>query len=458
MEKSILSRLVEWVSPRRREAELVPDAVGAKLLEAHLEKHINIADSIGASDGKPVFSDWSTKRAIDDGLKASTWVYTCANLVSKSVGSVPLKVMGDDGEEVENTSLGELLAMPNSFWTLQITLVRMMLHLMLGGNALFVKNRGGLPAPAPVLELWLVHPDQIKPVVSKEKIVSHYEFKDAQGKKRNIPTEDVVHLQFVDPGNMYWGLSIVQAAAKTIDTEVEAVTWNKVAMQNRAVSDGLFSFDRKLSRDQWIEARLRIREQHMGSKNARMPWVLGDGGRFVSMQMTPVEMDFIQSRKMTREEICAVFGVPPVLVGDLERATYSNYETARLVFWEDTIVPLLVMVEQALTLGLVGDFPDVPPNSTIQFDLSKNKILNQLTPDKITVASGLQTMGVPFEIINDRLNLGIQEFPGWGVSYLGTGLVPASQVALDPFLMMDEEQLTQLAVSIDTQRNGRLLT
>jgi len=344
---------------------------------------------------------------------------------------------------------------PNDYWTRQTFMARLMYFLMLGGNAIIHKNRGGRPAPAPVLELWLIHPDQIKPVPSKEKIVSHYEFKDANGRKRNIPAEDIIHLMLVDPSNMYWGLSVIQAAAKTIDTEVEAITWNKVAMQKRAVADGMFAFDQKLSREQWIEARMRIRTQHAGAKNAREPWVMGNNVKWVPMQMTPVEMDFIKSRKMGREEICTAFGVPPVLVGSEEKSTYNNYVTARLAYWEDTVVPLLVMVEQAITLGLTDDFQLGSTN--LVFDLSKNKVLNQLTPDTITVASGLQQMGVPFNIINERLSMGIDEFVGWDVSYLASGLVPASQLQVDPFTMMGESEMKAVAMILAQQREAYLL-
>lgn len=247
MGKPLLSTLTSWF--RRSKPEPTPDKQGAELLDEMLTKNMAMAESIGVRDGRPVFSNWSTKRAIDDGMKASVWVYACSDLNAKSVGSVPLKVVDVDGAEVDS-NLSELLARPNKMWTQQTYLERQHLHLQLGGNALLWKNRGGRKAPAPVLEIWLIHPDQIKPVASKAKVVSHYVFRNNNGSERVIPTEDIVHFQNVDPGNPYWGLSFIQAAAKVIDTEVEAITWNKIAMQNRAVADGMITFSRPLTREQ----------------------------------------------------------------------------------------------------------------------------------------------------------------------------------------------------------------
>jgi len=413
--------------------EARPDPVGAALLDQHLEKSISLGQIVPArDDGKPVFSDWSTEQATREGLKASVWVYRCVSILARAVASAPLRLVDPETREVnEQSALNELLKMPNDFWTGQNLLERVMYDLLLGGNAIISKNRGGLPAPAPVLELWLLPPDRVKPIKSRENFIAGYEFKTRQGDKRFLPAEDIIHLWFVDPSNPWWGLSPLQAAGKTVDTEVEAQTWNKVSLKNRAVADGMITFGRRLSRKQYVEARLRIREQHMGSQNARVPWVMGEDARWTPMQMSPVEMDFLGGRKMNREEICATFGVPPVSAGDLERATYANYETARLVLWRDTIVPILDMLDDALTMGLVPDFGEQP--DVLRFDLSKIEILNRLTPEMIQTAQGLQAMGVPFEEVNRRLNLGIREFEGWGVSYLGSGLTPAAQLEADIF-------------------------
>ena len=74
-----------------------------------------------------------------------------------------------------------------------------------------------------------------------------------------------MHNKFNDPGNPYWGLAPLQAGARAVDIDVEAVKFQKVGLQNRAITDGIFTFEHPLTQDQWDEARAMVREQHYGN-------------------------------------------------------------------------------------------------------------------------------------------------------------------------------------------------
>jgi hypothetical protein len=181
---------------------------------------------------------------------------------------------------------------------------------------------------------------------------------------------------------------------------------------------------------------------------------MGNEARWVKMSETAVEMDFINSRRMTREEICAVFGVPPVLVGILDKATYSNYETAREVFYQDTIIPFLSNVQDGLTLGLLG------PDSTIAvaFDTAAIELLNTITKEVADTASVFWQMGVPFNVLNKRMRLKFPEFAGDDVSYVNGE--PASLVNVNPFNDPNADDMHQASARIDSAigRLAHLLT
>ena len=139
-----------------------------------------------------------------------------------------------------------------------------------------------------------------------------------------------------------------------------------------------------------------------------MPWVLGNEASWQTISMSPVEMDFMNTRRMTREEICAIFGVPPVLVGILDRATYSNFETARFVFWTETIVPLISDLEKKLNHQLANEYD----NTRIRFAVEDVGALSRLTTANIQAAQILYGMGVPFNEINQSMGLGLNDIPG----------------------------------------------
>jgi len=397
-------------------------------------KNIPLSQAVarGGTTGRPVWSNWSTAKAIREGLKANIWVYICAMKVARSVASVPLVVKRRqaDGTLTETSPtepLQVLLDNPNPYWSRQDYMERLALQMLLGGNSLTRKVRSKVLEPGRVLQLWLTPPDLIKPVPGSNKFLSHYVFKPPRGKKEVIPPHDIMHLMFTDPGNPYWGLSPVQAGAKTIDTDNEAVRWNKMALQNRAVTDGVFSFDKDLNQTSWLEARRQIREQHMGSKNARMPWVLGSKASWTQMSLSPVDMDFLDGRKFTRTEICAIFNVPTQIVGIPDSATYANYTAALQAFWRDTVLPFLADILGGMNRSIAPEFGD---DLVIEADLSGVLALQVIPESSLNAVETLFDRGVPMSVLNKRLHLGLEAYPGWDVSYING--MPASEGQLDP--------------------------
>lgn len=415
--------------------------------------------------GKPIWTDWSADRAIKHGLKASVWVYRCIQRRAKAMASVSWYVeerQGDKWVRKPNHPLEVLLAEPNPFMSGQQLMEYLVNHLDLGGNGLWHM----VTARKMPVELWPIKPDPtiIKPVPDRQKFISHYEYTIEPGNKIRLEPKEIIHFRFVDPGNLYWGLAPLQVAAITVDTDVEAVRWNKIALQNRAVTDGVFTFEHPLTEEQWEEARKQVREQHQGADNARTPWVLGAGAKWYQMSLTPVEMDFLNSRKFSREEICAVFDVPPILVGATEASTYNNYQTSRLAFWEDTIIPLLDSIRECLDMALIPYWdpeaakPGVQAKLRIMYDLSTVPAMQDKFSAKVDAATKLWRMGVPLNMINEHLELGLPEVPGGdeprlsGGFYLASGSGPTSKK--DNADSWTEEQKAQFWKARDATRRA----
>ena len=374
------------------------------------------------------FNDWSTENAIRMGLKSSTYVYACIQLIARSVASVPWGTYKQkaNGEwvEIQAHPMTALIERPTPFHNRKDLLEGMVQHLYLGGNAIFTKVRAG----GTVAELWQLPPDAIKVIPSQKDFIDHY-FYELDGVRQRFEQKDIIHNKFNDPANPYWGMAPLLAGARTVDTDVEAVRFQKVSLQNRAISDGIFTFENHLTKDQWEEARLMVREQHQGIDNARTPWILGAGAKWQQMSLSPVELDFLNSRKFSREEICSIFNVPPPMIGILENSTYNNIETARKIFWQDCIVPLLEDIKSCFNLSLAPEFGQ---GIELSFDLSNVEALQTSNAEKMTTAQTLFGMGVPFNEINQRLELGFDPIDGGDVGYLAANLMPANILEQGP--------------------------
>lgn len=404
--------MVRFRNPKR----LVKAAASPSAAQSSFKPGITFSPTIS---GRPNYRDWSTAKAISDGYKASTWVFKAVNGLSRTAAGIEWicyhkNADGTRGDRWPTHPFEILMREPNPYINGQDFRERLYQHLWLAGNGLSkIVSVAGIP-----VGLVPVMPDAIRPVPSDTKFIDGYDIfeKSSSSKSGHLQNEEVLHLMFTDPGNMYWGISPLQAVAKVVDTDNEAVDWNKVSLQNRAVTDGVFSVSVPITEEEWLELREQVREQAQGSDNAHNPWVLGYGTQWNQISLTPIEMDFLESRKNNRTEILAVYGMPPPMAGVYDNATYDNVASARLIWWLDTIIPFLDDVKIAFEFGLARKFGD---DFIIDYDISQVEALKVLQIQKIGAAKDLWLMGVPLQTINNVLDLGLpNDIPGADIGYL----------------------------------------
>ena len=375
------------------------------------------------------WKDWDTEAAIKDGYKSSSVVYACVRRRAEAVSSVPVEVqrlVNGKWAADEQNDLYRLVQRPNSMMTWSRLMEIMQIHLDLAGNALLVKIRSR--ARNSITELWPLYPQFVTPMQGADGSIAFYRY-SAGGTVYDYPAKDVIHFQFVDPGNFLWGMSPLQAAARVVDTDNAAVEWNKSAMDNRAVPDGAFVIKDNISDDQYDAAVEHVRSQFTGGSNARAPLVMSGDTQWISLGMSAREMDFTNSRKMTREEICSAYQVPPPIAGFFDNATLANVETARRIFWRDTIVPMLGMLREVLQNSLAVEFGQ---QYWIRFDTSDVDALRESVSEKLADAKLMMELGVPLSHINERLELGLDtsKIPTADTGFLPSGLIPASLAGL----------------------------
>jgi len=106
------------------------------------------------------------------------------------------------------------------------------------------------------------------------------------------------------------------------------------------------------------------------------------------------------------------------MIGLTENTPYANMKEARKIFWLDTIIPVLEDLKSAFNLGLAADFGE---GVRINYDLSNVDALRADVAELVGIAKSLFDMGVPFNEINKKLELGFDEL-SWG----NEGYIPAN--------------------------------
>jgi HK97 family phage portal protein len=367
----------------------------------------------------PQFNSWDASKAIKEGFKHSTWVYSCVNLRASSAASVPWIVeryAGDEWQTVEGTPLNALLDKPNADMDWATMIQYCVQHLDLSGNAYWSKVRAGNR----VAELWPLMPDALRVVPGSTRLVDRYEYNLGIA-RRDIPPEDMIHFKYPDPGNLWFGCSPLHSAAQAVDIDNESERFQKVSLENRGLSDIHFEIPPDATAEQVRQLRDIYAEQQAGPRNARK--ALFSSAKATMLNTTAAELDFVESRRFIRDEICSAFGVPPPMVGNYERATLANIETARQIFWRDTMIPVLDKISGILNLQLVAEYGS---ELRLRYDLTQVDALQENYTEKVNNAKGLWSMGLPWNEINRRLEMGFDEVEGGEIGYLPAGLLPTN--------------------------------
>ena len=372
----------------------------------------------------PQWTDFNQEAAIREGYKASAWVYACVKKRADAVASVPLVVevkTADGWQAAPAHPLQRLLDEPNPDMDIGEVMRLMVTHLDLCGNAYLLKTR----ASGPPLELWPMLPTEVAPIPGTERLVDYYQHKNRPAER--IAAQDVFHATYCNPESLYLGMSPLQAAGRGVDVDNAAAAWQKISMTNRGVPDGIFNFDDELTEEQYEAAKAAVASQYSeGRKN----WVLSRV-KYQQMSLTPIEMDFIATRQNAMQQICAVYGTPSEMISGMGDANRASSDTVRRTFWIDTITPLLQELQSTLNLSLAREFGRAG-QLRIRFDTSAVPALQEDYSAKVANAKALWSMGVPFDVISDKLDLGIEEIEGGDMGYLPSGVIPANFDLPDP--------------------------
>lgn len=364
----------------------------------------------------PVYSDMSVRKATREGYKMSPSVYRSVRTIIQAASAIPWIVQDSKGEPIEGHPLIKVLRNPNPEFSGQDLMEFLIAHLELVGNALWQPIIVG----GKVKRFWTVMPDLVQPIPSDVpgEWLKAWRVTTADGRQYDVPPEQFIHFMQVDPGNPYWGIGPLMAAARTIDTDNEAQDTQKISMQNRGTPDGVFEAE-AITGEQYEEANRQIKERYLSKEKRRLPWVVA-GAKWHQMSLTPIEMDYIKSRRDNKRDIAGAFGISPIFLGDLEQSSYDNMMQARKSLYEDVVIPLLDDVKSTLNLKIAPMYGDI----VIAYDISGIPALREDYGKKVEQAKTLWAMGIPFEKINERLGMGFEEFDGWDRGYLPVTLLP----------------------------------
>ena len=309
-------------------------------------------DAVSAAPTFSFGSSMSGKSVTPSSAIQVSAVYACVRVIAETIASLPLHIYEatDAGSRKanEHTLYRLLHDEPNTEMTSFIWREVMLSHLLLYGNSYCQIIRSGRSR---IVGLYPLLPDHMA-VDRDTKGKLTYTYTTSEGRMEQLNPEDVLHI----PGLGFdgvMGYSPIALEKAAIGLGIAAEEYGSKFFQNGARPSGILTHPNTVKDPASLRASWNA--AYGGSGNASRVAVLEEGMTFVPLSMPNNEAQFLETRKFQVTEICRIFRVPPHMIGDLERATFSNIESQNISFAVHTIRPWLVRIEQAINKTLIPE-------------------------------------------------------------------------------------------------------
>jgi HK97 family phage portal protein len=294
-------------------------------------------------------------------------VYACVRVLSESLASLPLVIYqrrADGGKDkVTDHWLYRLLAKrPNRFQNPFEWREMLQGHLALRGNAY---NQIITNAKGEVVELMPLHPDRIR----LELLPSgeyRYRFTDRFGNESILPRGEVWHLRGLSSDGLL-GMSPIELARENLGMALAAQDYGARFFANDAKpTGGWIEFPGSFKDSEAKKVFRESYQQAQSGANRGKVLVLENGMKFHEVGVTNKDAQFLELRKFQITDVARLFRVPPHMIGDLDRATFSNIEQQSLEFVMHTMTPWAERWEASIESELLLEGDDIE----IEFDFA----------------------------------------------------------------------------------------
>lgn len=332
------------------------------------------------------------------------WVFACVEVRAEAVGNIGLQLFKGD-EEIFDHPLLDLLNKVNPRTTKKQLFKGTQAFMDLEGDSFWFLAREN-DGKGAIKEIYLMRPDRLTIIPSEDESdpfsVKGYEYRLGSESVTFQPNQ-IMHVPNFNPLGEHpyphKGMSTLEAAANAVEMDNQSRLWNYSFFKNSARPDGLVISEEELSDENRERMKAQINSEHQGAENAHK-WALLEGKfDWKETQRTQKDMDFIEQRKFSRDEILALFRVPKPAIGIVEDVTVSNAEATDYIFASRTIKPLMENIVDAINEFIVpefGDdlelrFVDPTPENEERKALYYEKALDKwMTRNEIRAAEGLE--------------------------------------------------------------------
>lgn len=323
-------------------------------------------------------------------MRLST-VYSCIKVLSETVSTLPCHLYKLSQDRVTKSHLWTDIMhslvhrSPNDWQTAQEFWQMQVVNLCLRGNSYSYIVRG---ESGRIVGLHPIPVDSVSVNIEHQNVITYNVTIGDKGRDRTmvLAPDDVLHFKGMTLDGIK-GISPIAYQGSLLGGAIEQRDHANNVFSNGSTPRGVLQVDGTLSDDAYKNLKESWDSAHAGTRNANRVALLEAGVKFEPISMSPGDVQLIETRKLSREEICGIFRVPPHMIADLSRATFSNIEAQGLDFYKSAISPYLKAFENRMDHQLLGD-------STRCFKFDVSELIRGDFTGEVEAYSKLLTMGV----------------------------------------------------------------
>lgn len=298
--------------------------------------------------------------------RTQPWVYAAVRKVASSISTLGVTVWDqspEDGNEIDLSSpFAELMAdpcptmPPETFWDWTAATIEVY------GETYWIKLREGRGNQ--VTGFVPMHPSLLQ-IFRDTGGEEAYRFMGRPGEV--FPRGDIVPFRMFNPDGVMRGISRLEPLRSTLMNEDSARRSMTATWKNSTSPTGVVSSERELGTEGRQRLKMAFQSEHQGTGNHGRVVVLEDGVTFEQLPANAVEMAYIQSRELNRQEVCGVMDLPPSSLQDMTHATFSNIVENGRALYRDSLRPRITFLESVVNWEVGREFYG---NRAMKFDVA----------------------------------------------------------------------------------------
>lgn len=295
----------------------------------------------------------------DHGAMRVAAAWRCIHILAGVCGNNPLDLMERVSETVrlpaENHPLRDLLTKRPNGWQTPSEFRKMLTAWVLlegNGYALKITSRGR------VIELWPLNSRRVRCVQNADMSLS-YVYSRKNGSQIPLGQKDILHLRGLTLDGVH-GLGVIHHAREALGLSLQTEKSAAKLFRQGVLAGGALKTASALSDQAYDRLKLSMEENNAGAENANKWLILEEGLDAAELTMTADDAQFLETRKFQRSDIAMFFGVPPFLIGDVDKTTSwgTGIDSMGTAFIQYSAQDWITMWEESLERDLLDPVKD----------------------------------------------------------------------------------------------------